>query len=343
MADLKILQLGCGSMGSRRLRDLAHRPGIDLRAFDAREDRRHAAQARFGIRIFDTLAGAMDWGPEALVISTPPGTKGSLVELALERRIHHFVEADIWSYGVAGRVARTPDLVCAASLTFAFLPVVKALVEMVPPTIGPLLGYQFLLAGNMAGWHPTEGPEYYGRHRDTAPAREMVPFELAWLTRIFGPAKKVAGGFYRFNRSGSAFEDTWSLLMELERGGTGQLTVTMGCPHDYRRGCAFGADGSATWDVNRGEIVLQGAVGSTHQFGELGQVLEAAYAEEISAFGDAIQGGAPWRDTFADYQRVLATLAAAEAGARPDRWTAIQPDQEPERALPRPGHPVSPA
>lgn len=336
-AELKILQVGCGSMGSRRLRDLSRRPGVDLRAFDARADRRDSARVRFGVKTFDTFAAALDWAPDALVISTPPGTKGPLVELALERRLHHFVEADIWGYGVAARVAAATGLVGAPSLTFSFLPVFQALVELVPPAIGPLLGYQYCLAGDMAGWHPTEGLEYYGRHRDTAPAREMVPFELAWLARVFGHAKRVTGGFNRFSQREATFEDTWSLLLQLERGGTGQLTVTMGCPHDYRRGCAFGEKGSATWDINRGEIVLHGSPGATHQFGALGQVIEPAYAAEIGAFVDAIQGGAPWCHRYSDYQRALATLAAAEAGAGADLWAAVEPNQDPARVLPRPG------
>jgi len=333
----KILQLGCGSMGSRRVRDLSRRPDVEVRAFDARADRRQSVGERFGVKTFETMAAAMDWGPDALVISTPPGTKGPLVDCALERGIHHFVEADIWSYGVADRVARAPRSVCAPSLTFAFLPVGQALRALVPPALGPLLGYQFCLAGDMAGWHPTEGMEYYGRHRDTAPGREMVPFELSWLARIFGHAEKVAGGFNRFSRREGAFEDTWNLLLQLERGGMGQLTVTMGCPHDFRRGCAFGANGSATWDINRGEIVLHGAPAGVHQFGELAQAIEPAYAAEIGAFVDAIHGDAPWPHGYADYQRALATLAAAEAGARADRWTPVQSDREPERVLPRPG------
>ena len=325
-------------MGSRRLRDLSRRPGIDLRAFDAREDRRHAAQARFGVKVFETLAAAMDWSPAALVISTPPGTKGPLVELALDRGIHHFVEADIWSYRVAERVARTPGLVCAPSLTFSYIPVVKALIEMVPSAIGPLLGYQFFLAGDMAGWHPTEGSEFYGRHRDTAPAREMVPFELSWLARIFGHAKKVAGGFGKFSQREGALEDTWSLLMQLEHGGTGQLTVTMACPQDYRRGCAFGVKGAVNWDINRGEIVLHGAAQNSqvHHFGEITRVIEPAYAAEINAFVGAIQDSEPWMHSYADYQLALATLAAAEARAGPDIWTAVDPTQEPDRVLPLP-------
>ena len=337
-AALKILQLGGGSMGTRRIRDLSRQAGIDLRLFDARADRRSNAEARFGIKTFTTLEAAMEWGPEAMVISTPPGTKGPLVELALERGIHHFVEADIWSYGVADRVARATALVCAPSLTFHFLPVAKALAEIVPAGIGQLLNYQFLLAGDMARWHPTEGVEYYGRHRDTAPAREMVPFELAWLAGIFGPATSVAGEFGRFSQRAEAFEDTWSLQMRLAGGGTGQLTVTMACPHDLRCGSACGANGSATWDINRGEIVVRAgsAPAQVHQLGEISVVIEATYAAEINCFVEAVRGGAPWPHHYADYQLGIATLAAAEASALAGRWTAIDPKREPDRVLAQP-------
>jgi predicted dehydrogenase len=336
-APLKILQIGAGSMGTRRLRDLSQRSGVDLRLLDARADRRAAATARFGVQTFDTLAAALEWGPAALVISTPPGTKGPFVELALDRGLHHFVEADIWSYGVVERVARTPGLVCAPSLTFGFLPVVRALVEKVPAAIGTLLGYQFFLAGDMAAWHPAEGNEYYGRHRDTAPAREMVPFELAWLARVFGQPRSVAGKYGRHSGRTESFEDTWSLLMQLESGGTGQLTVTMATPGDYRGGSAFGVKGGATWEINRGELVLHapGRPPAVHQYGAIGQVIEPTYAAEINAYVDAIQGGAPWLHRYADYQHAIATLAAAEVSRGTQAWTAVDPWREPARVLPR--------
>ena len=144
---LKVLQLGCGSMGTRRLRDLAPRTDVALRLYDARADRRAAAFSRFHVEGFTSLEAALGWQPDALVISTPPGTKGSLAQWALAHGVHHFVEADIWSYGVAAEAARQPNLVSAPSLSFAFLPVVRALIERVPETIGRLLGYQFGLAG----------------------------------------------------------------------------------------------------------------------------------------------------------------------------------------------------
>ena len=54
---LKILQIGAGSMGNRRLRDLHQREDVALALYDEREDRRAAARARFGVMIFAKLEG----------------------------------------------------------------------------------------------------------------------------------------------------------------------------------------------------------------------------------------------------------------------------------------------
>jgi predicted dehydrogenase len=332
---LKVLQLGSGSMGTRRLRDLSKRSGVEVRLFDQRADRRAAAAAKFGVGVFESLEAALDWGPQALVISTPPGTKGQYTDLSLDLGLHHFVEADMWGYGVSKHLGEKPGLVLAPSLSFGFLPVVQTLLKRVPATIGRLLGYQFVLAGDMAGWHPTEGKEYYGRHRDTAPAREMVPFELAWLAMLFGDPVAVAGQYGLTSGRADSFEDTWSLQLELKDGASGQVIVTMACPNDIRRGSAQGTTGSASWDINKGEIILQAADGKieTLNFGPIGAAIETSYAAEINAYVDAIQGGTPWVHGYRDYQRAIATLAAAEASAHSGGAVRIDSEADPSRVL----------
>jgi len=133
--------------------------------------------------------------------------------------------------------------------------------------------------------------------------------------------------------------------MEMARGGTGQLTVTMACPHDIRCGSARGAKGSATWDIYRGEIVLcaGSAAPQVHQCGEIAGLIEATYAAEINCFVDAIHGGAPWPHSYAEYQWGIATLAASESSAWSGKRTAIDPKREPDRVLPRPPQRPTPA
>lgn len=334
---LNILQIGAGAMGTRRLRDLHQRKDVALAVFDERADRCAAAHSRFAVKTFAKLDTALEWGPEALIISTPPGAKGVYIDLAFERKMHHFSEADIWTYGATRRSAQTKGLVSTSSCSLNFLPVVKGLGNLVHDHLGSLLSYQHALGFHMPKWHPHEGDEYYGRHRDTAPAREMVCFDLHFLNFIFSPAVEVAGCFQKYGELAGPTEDTWSLLFRLKNGGTGQLTSTMACPADYRRGCCFGSQGLATWDIYSGEVTLRTAqdqVARQYQFGALPSVLDAGYFEEINTFVDAVLGEKIWPQSYALCQESTATLAAAEQSSVTGMWVKVDRDAEPDRSLP---------
>ena len=336
-SPLKILQIGAGSMGTRRMRDLHRRADVALALYDQRPDRRSAAQTRFGVEVFPRLEEALAWDPGALIISTPPGAKGAYIDLAFERGLHHFSEADIWTYGAARRRARAKGIVGVPSASIKFLPIVKGLEELVRGRLGSLLTYHLALGTYMPNWHVREGNEYYGRHRDTAPAREMVCFELTWLNPIFGAAVEVAGRFEKFGKLPGKTEDTWTLLMRLKNGGMGQLSSTMACPKEYLRGCCFGSNGFATWDIQSGEVMLRtnrGRAAQLYQFGATGAVLEATYSEEINSFVDAALGKKAWVHSYALSQESVATLAAAEKSSVSGRWVKVDPEAEPEPSPP---------
>ena len=106
---------------------------------------------------------------------------------------------------------------------------------MVREELGPLHAFGYFLSVDGPRWHPGEGDEYYARHRATAPAREMVAFELIALDYIFGGPTNVAGYVSRRGALEMQSEDTWSLQMELESGAVGQLTVAMACPQTARQ------------------------------------------------------------------------------------------------------------
>ena len=324
-------------MGTRRLRDLHQRKDISLALYDERADRCAAAQARFGVRVFGALEDALRWKPEALIVSTPPGAKGDYIDLAFRQGMHHFSEADIWTYGAAARSEADRGLVSTSSCSLNFLPVIKGLRSLVQDHLGSLLSYHHALGFHMPAWHPEEGNEYYGRHRDTAPAREMVCFDLHFLNSIFSPPVEVAARFEKYGQLSANTEDTWSLLLRLRNGGTGQLTSTMACPRDYRRGCCLGSKGWATWDLYSGEVTFSTAMDELprqYQFGAISSVLDAGYFEEINTFIDAVLGEKPWLQSYALCQESTATLAAAEQSSTTGMWVEVDSKAEPRRSPP---------
>jgi predicted dehydrogenase len=334
---LKLLQIGAGSMGKRRLRDLHRRKDIELAVYDQREDRRTAAHTQFGVKPFANLDDALLWGPAALIISTPPGQKKAYIDLALERGFHHFSEADIWTYGMRKRSPGLEGLVMWPSASLNHLAMVKALAALVLNDLGSLLSYHHALGSYMPDWHPTEGDEYYGRHRSTAPAREMVCFELHFLNAVFGEATEVAGSFSKFGDLPGDSEDTWSLLFRLKKGGTGQLVSTMACPSAFRRGFCVGTRGFATWDFQSGEITVSIQPEPnlrTIQFGATSTAIEESYLEEINSFVDAVVGNSRSLRTYRMNQESTATLAAAERSSVTGQWVDVDPDAEPNLVPP---------
>ena len=336
---MKVLVIGGGSMGRLRMRDLSRRKDVIVGLLDARADRRGQAAGQFGVQTFDSIESALRWRPAALVISTPPDQHADYVDLALNESMHHFCEANIWTPdpGHVESISTQKKLVSAASCSMRFLPVVKELKRQVHHELGTLHGYQMLLSTYHLNWHPGEGKEYYARHRATAAAREMVPFELLYLNDVFGMPRRAAGTMAQRGNLADRKEDLWALQMVLADGSSAQLTVLMGCPTETRHGVCYGHNGMIRFDIQAGVIERQfnnPTLRDTLRYGAIGEVLEEAYRQEISAFIDAIDHKADWPMPYSQSALSTAALAAAEQSASTGQWQKVQAAVQPQRLPP---------
>ena len=316
---IKILQIGAGSMGTRRLRDLSQRNDVDIAVFDLRNDRREKVEKNFSVPSFDNLEDALSWNPEALIISTPPEQHKEYIRLALDMRLHHFCEEHIWTYDCdeIELISSANNLVSASSCSFHFLPIVIGLKKIVKKKLGNLHCYQMLLSTCMRQWHPEEGSAFYARKRQTAAAREMVPFELIYLNDIFGQAHEVSGMVGCCGDSEENPEDIWNLQMRLQNNAYGQLTVLQGAPANERRGLCIGENGKVVFDIRKGTInlTLNNSPVENLNFGTVGEVIEDTYNKEINTFVEAVKGKVEWPLSYQQSSVATATLAAMEKSA----------------------------
>ncbi len=303
----------------RRMRDAAQRTDVALAVYDARPDRAMAAAKAFNIPCFTDLDKSLAWKPDALSISTPPDQHTQFVQLALDRGLHHFCEANIWTddWRLIAHKSEQHGLVCAPSCSFYFNPLVAELKHLVDSQLGTLHGFQFVLTTYMPDWHPTEGDEYYARQRNTTAGREMVPFELLWLNDVFGVPQSVRGAVRQRSQLASnneKLEDSWSLQIDLECGAVGQMAVFMGCPSVSRQGWCIGENGLIEFDVWRGIVKcrLRDQADTTQSFGGLTDSVETFYRDETYAFIDAVRGKGNWPMNYRAASIATATLAAAE-------------------------------
>ena len=95
--DLRILVVGLGSMGRRRIRLLK---GIDSRmtvaGVDLSADRCRQAEKECDIRTWADLPSALgDFNPAAVVVSTSPLSHGPIVMSCLKHGVHVFTELNL--------------------------------------------------------------------------------------------------------------------------------------------------------------------------------------------------------------------------------------------------------
>jgi Predicted dehydrogenases and related proteins len=317
---MKILQIGAGSMGSRRLRDLSARDDVELSLFDLSPVRSEKARKKFGVRTYGSFSEALDSNPSAFIISTPPDNHTEYIDAAINRKINFFSEADIWTNDYFKIVKGIKDngIIGAPSSSLKLLPIIKQLKKVVDEEIGKLYAYEMNLSINLPSWHPDEGPEYYARQRKTSGGREMVTFELGYLNYIFGKPVSVSGVVRKYSGPEKPYEDMWRLQMELENGGTGHFTMLAECPERTRKGWLTGSNGIARFDIQTGELEYKVAGMESFLYlklGAVGDILEEVYKEEINLFVDAVLGKKEYYFSYDENVVCTAALAAAERSA----------------------------
>jgi len=319
---MKILQIGAGSMGKRRMRDLSARGGFEIALIDSREDRRSAAVEKFGVSTFDTLDEALKWKPDAMIISAGPLNHRKLIETAMENGLNCFCEASVFGYDceVVEKVAKEKSLVFAPSVTPYFYPVTEPLRKVISEELGSLFFYSASSTFYVPEWHPGEtADEYYALNRATSAAREVLPFNLLFINNVFDcTPTAVSGVVEKRGNLDIDSEDTWCLQMKLSNGATGYINTTMACRQSQNLFMAVGTNGVIEYDLVAGTIrrKLPGiGIDDTLEAGSALPVLETCYANEIYSFADTILGTAVYPFTYRDLAHSIAALAAGEKSA----------------------------
>ena len=195
---MRVLVVGLGSMGKRRVRNLRALGVSSIAGYDIRDDRRREAAEKYGIPVFSEIGTALDHvNPDALVISTSPEQHMTYALMGFELGISCFIEASVVD---ADRIlelwnqVEKSQIIMAPSCTMRYFSGPKKVKELIlTGAIGTPLNLNYQTGQYLPDWHPWESIEdYYVSNRPTGAGREIVPFELTWLNDIFGSPEPLA-------------------------------------------------------------------------------------------------------------------------------------------------------
>lgn len=321
---MKLLVVGLGSMGKRRIRILQYLREGEIIGFDPREDRRKEAKEKYGVKTVDSFDKAMNENPDALIISTPPDHHLEYELLAAKNGKHFFCEAGVFNKGVDEliKICKDKEIVAAPSCTLRFNGSIKKIKELIDnKRIGKVIALTYHMGQYLPDWHPWEDiSEFYVGKKETSATREMVPFELEWLTWIFGDIKKVSCIKNKVSNLKVDIEDVYQLIFQFKNGIIGNLLVEVISRTPTRILRVVGEKGTIEWNWMEDIVRVYNADTKEWEefkekkgFREEGYVTkENMYIEEMKLFISAIKGEGEYIYSLEDDLKILKLLVATE-------------------------------
>lgn len=323
---MRLLVVGLGSMGRRRLRNLAHLAGHELAGVEPREERGREVAAEFGIEVFASLDDALAaWTPDALVISTPPDRHTEYALVAARAGLPFFTEASVVSAGMEELIdeVRSRNGVAAPSCTMRFHPAVVTMRErLAAGAIGQPLVVVHHSGQYLPDWHPWEDYRtFYVSRRETGAAREIVPFELNWLVHLFGDVEALTGIRGKASQLDADIDDVYVAALRFADGVYGSLVVEALSRPGNRLARIVGSEGTLVWDW-QARVVREYAAAAGEWIehadpppveGPGGAwVAENMYIDEMRAFLRAAAGEEPFPLSLEEDLRLLRVTEAIE-------------------------------
>jgi len=318
---MRFLVVGLGSMGKRRIRNLLALGERDLVGFDTRKERRREAVDRYGIRTCEHIEDGMATDPDALIISTPPDQHTPYALLAVREGKHFFTEASVLDDRLAELEAESQrqGVIAAPSCTMRFHPAIRKAKEVLDGgTVGRVCAFTHHFGEYLPRWHPWENyRDFYVSRRPTGGCREIVPFELVWLTWLCGDVEAISAFKGRIGELDVDIDDLYQIILRFQSGCLGHLQVDVLQRVGYRQSRFVCSEGIISWDWDARKLLVYSADGCWREHPDTynHNSVEGFYIDEIAAFLAAIRGEQPWPYKLSDDRCILSLLRAAERSA----------------------------
>lgn len=302
---MKVLVIGLGSMGKRRIRLLKMLdPTLQIEGVEQNAERAGFVRNKFGIEVYSNLHEAL-YGKNVncAIVSSSPLSHAKIINQCLQAGIHVFTELnlipDMYSENIS--LAQQKQLVLFLSSTFLYREEIKYIMNEIK-NIGSKLNYSYHVGQYLPDWHPWETyNDFFVKNKRTNGCRELLAIELPWLVKTFGKVKC----FYVMKSKNTSLEidymDNYLLLFEHENGNKGMVAVDLISRKAVRNFEVFGEELNISWDgtpsglkkydiknCKEQYINIYKEIDKLQEYSDF--VIENAYKNELSCFFDLVCG-----------------------------------------------------
>ena len=298
---MKIVVIGLGSMGRRRIRLIKEMyPGYVITGIDDRPDRREEACRQFSIECAGSISSIET--ADCAFICTSPLSHNSLIHECLLKGWNVFTELNLVPDGYQENMALAEEMSKTLFLSSTFF-----YREEIQYIRGKITGqkkwnYIYHIGQYLPDWHPWESyRDFFLGDKRTNGCREILAIELPWLTGTFGEVERVYVLGDRLTGLNINYKDNFIIQIQHKNGNKGSLIVDVVSPVAVRRLEAYSEGAYVSWngtpdsvaefDADSRKLVpVALSERAEHMEGYSAFVVENAYKNEIKEFFDVVDG-----------------------------------------------------
>lgn len=258
---MRVLVIGCGSIGMRHLRNLKSLGIENLMAFDPVADQRELAQRKYGARPFDSLDAALQSGADVAFVTVPTHLHVPIALQAARAGCNLFIEKPLshTEEGLSELIdaVQRDQLVTMVGCNMRFHPgpaKIKELLEQ--EVVGRLLFARVHTGSYLPKWRPWQDyRRSYSANAtmgggcllDCVHEIDLTQWYVGKVEEVFC----VAGHLSSLEMN---VEDVAALVCKHASGGISEIHLDY-VQRTYERGCQIvGEQGSIFWDYNEGTV-----------------------------------------------------------------------------------------
>lgn len=255
---MKILIIGCGSIGQRHIKNLVKLKARKIVAFDTNEERLNEAKTSdTKIKVFNTLADTWNEKPNLAFITVPTALHINYALEAARRGCHLFIEKPL-SHNLKNinrllEIVRRKKLITMVACNMRFywsIAKIKTLLEK--NTIGKVISARIETGQYLPDWHPWEDYRkmYSAKKKLGGGVILDAIHEIDYALWFFGEVSKVYALHGKLSSLEIETEDIAEILLRFKTGIIANIHMDY-IQRYYSRNCKIiGEEGIILWDFN---------------------------------------------------------------------------------------------
>ena len=252
---MKILVVGLGSMGKRRIRLLLQfiqntkKDDWLVSGVDNNRDRCSEAEDTFGIKTFQSIEDAVKTDKyDSVVISTSPISHSAIIEDCLNKDLNVFTEINLIADGYQRNIELSKEK--NKVLFLSSTPMYRKEMEYIKQRTEDCsrLQYHYHIGQYLPEWHPWEDyRNFFVANKKTNGCREILAIELPWLIDTFGDVVECRSLHSKNSDLDLDYDDSYAVLIRHDSGVFGVLNVDVVIPKAGREFEVWGENVYLEW------------------------------------------------------------------------------------------------